>query len=319
MKKIPLFAFVMTILLGGGIAACDVKTEVKSITANQIARPAFMVERYIPAGNFKIRAWERMHKNNAPATIYIEGDGLNQIKIPEAKAARQSARLFGVNPTPENPVALHLASRDNSTNLAYLARPCQYIKDPESKGCNPDNWTEGRFAPEIMKAYETALDNIAATYNISGFHLIGYDGGANIAAVLAVRRADVLSLRTVAGNLNPDFTAENHNFVGLNSDAVLAMDYGSALATIPQHHFIGAVDQIITPGVYHSYRQMVGLSDCIHYSLVPDADHTHGWVEKWPELLKLQPQCAVVHEGLPAMPPPPRDIPNMELGKGLSK
>lgn len=319
MKKIPVSVFVITILLASVLAACGVQTDIKQQTASQIARPAFMAERFISAGNFQLRAWERMHQSGTVATVYIEGDGINQVKIPEASKARGTATLFDVNPTPKNPVALHLASRDLSTNLAYLGRPCQYIKDPASKGCAPINWMEGRFSPEIMSAYESALDNIAGTYGITGFHLVGYDGGANIAAVLAARRRDVLSLRTVAGNLNPDFTAENHSFTGLNSDAVLAMDYGSALANVPQHHFIGAVDDIITPGVYHSYRQMIGLSECIHYSLVPDADHTRGWVEKWPELLKLQPQCAVVHQELPPMPPPPMDFPNSDFSTKLSK
>ncbi|HPF78076.1 MAG TPA: hypothetical protein PLF01_02180 [Alphaproteobacteria bacterium] len=306
MKKLSLSLFSALVLVG----ACTIQTDYRQQTASHIARPAFMVERFIPAGNFQLMAWERMHKPNDVATVYIEGDGFNQ-----SKKSDTPVNAPQLEPTPENPVALHLASRDLSKNLAYIARPCQYMMNPESKGCSLAYTKSQRFAPEVMNAYEAALNDIAARYHITGFHLVGYDGGANIAAVLAARRQDVLSLRTVAGNLNPELTAENNETTGLASSAVLGIDYGSALSNVPQHHFIGAADDVITPSVYHSYRQMVGLSDCIHYSLVQDADHTRGWVEKWPELLKLQPQCATVHQDLPPLPPVTDDFPG-DYNKG---
>lgn len=207
------------------------------------------------------------------------------------------------NPTPMNPVALHLASRDKSDNLAYLARPCQFMKNPQGKGCARTYWEENRFAPEVIEAYNTALDNIANLYDITGFHLVGYDGGANIAAVLAAKRADVLSLRTVAGNLNPGHESSNLIHRPLASNAVLASNHAQDLVLVPQHHFIGAADEYIQPGVYHSFRQMLGLSECVHYSLVTDADHTRGWVEKWPELLTHTPQCNITTPDLPAAEP----------------
>ena len=308
MKHISLYIFVVLFVLTG----CGLMTDVRQQTANHIARPAFMVERFIPAGDFQLQAWERMHAPNDVATVYIEGDGLRH----KSNTAKMPANLPIMSPTPNNPVALHLASRDLSENLAYLSRPCQFIKMPEDKGCDASYWKEKRYTPEVIKAYETALNNIAAHYNITGFHLVGYDGGANIAAVLAARRNDILSLRTVAGDLNPNFTIDNNGLATLASNSVIAADYGTRLAGVPQHHFIGAADKVITPGIYHSYRQMVGLSDCIHYSLVQDADHTRGWVEKWPELLTVQPQCAVIHEDLPPLPPPAEYV-GQDYHKGL--
>ncbi len=332
MKKITssLYLLGLFALIGGTLSACTLQTELGTQTANHIARPAFMVERFIPAGNFQLKAWERMHAPYDVATVYIEGEGFYWKKdTPEKRIDRldngkpkkksrwfpsnvQTDKKLGVNtnldinalsPTPNNPVGLHLASRDLSKNLAYLARPCQFIKTPEKKGCSADYWKAKQFAPEVISAYESALSDMASRYDLTGFHLVGYGAGANIAAVLAAKRKDVLTLRTVAGDLNPDFTTQSHNAMPLASNSVMAVDFGSALANIPQHHFIGAADEIITPGVYHSYRQMVGLSDCVHYSLVQDADHKRGWVERWPELLKHQPQCAVVHENLPTLPP----------------
>ena len=309
--KNTIFLSLLSILV---LTACGLETDLKKQTANNIARPAFMVERTVQAGMFNLQAWERMHTRNTVATLYIEGDSIHEINT---RAPYIASNLPGINPTPAMPLGLYLASRDKSSNLAYLARPCQYIKSPEEKGCAISYWHERRFTPEVVAAYESALDDIAARYDITGFHIVGYDGGANIAAVLAAKRTDILSLRTVAGNLNPDFTIDKTNHKLLASDSVLAVDYATLLANVPQHHFIGAADSYITPGVYHSYRQMVGLSDCISYSLVQDADHTHGWVEKWPGLLDIKPQCALVHDTLPALPSAkiPMDFPSSNDSK----
>lgn len=313
MKKLFLILPLLT------LAACGMETEVKERTASQIARPAFMVERFISAGQFNLKAWERMHSRGQNATIYIEGDSVNEVGVDNKYIAMN---LPGINSTPKSPIGLMLASRDKSKNLAYLARPCQYVKFPTEKGCGSEYWQERRFTPEVIKAYEIALDDIKARYDVTGFDIVGFDGGANIAAILAGRRPDIMTLRTVAGNLNPDFVTDHTGHRPLASDSVMAIDYGTVLARVPQHHFIGGADTVITPGVYHSYRQNLGLSDCIHYSLVRDADHTSGWVQRWPELLEIRPSCGtaqIIEE--PQMPapsnflPPPR-IPNRNLNKG---
>ncbi len=277
------------------LAACGAQTHINQETASRIGMPAFMVERFLPTGNFDLNVWERMHRPGQPMTVYIEGDG----GIIQTAGKDEFKKIdIDQNPTPQNPVGLHLASRDLSKNLAYIARPCQFIKFPEEKGCSASYWQEKRYAPEVIEGYQTALNEMKARYGTKGIHLVGFGGGANIAAILAGTRDDVLSLRTVAGNLNP---AVDQNTV-LAGDSMNAINYADQLARIPQHHFVGAADEIITPAYYHSYRQNIGQSDCIHYSLIQDADHTLGWVEKWPELLKLEPQCATVHTDLPPLP-----------------
>ncbi|HPD82613.1 MAG: hypothetical protein R3D88_06935 [Alphaproteobacteria bacterium] len=303
--KNTVLASVLSVL---ALSACGLDTEIKTQTTEQIGRPAFMVDRFIDAGAFHLKAWERMHDRQKPATLYIEGDSGTLANN------AQGADIFGSHP--DMPVGLLLASRDKSGNVAHIARPCQYIKFPEDKGCDAAYTDQKRFTPEVINAYEAALDDIAKRYDITGFHLVGYDGGANIAAVLAGKRSDILSLRTVAGNLNPEFTSDNleKNRKPLAENSVLATHYGSVLAHVPQHHFIGAADDVITPGVYHSYRQMVGLSDCLHYSLIEDADHTHGWTEKWPDLLAIIPECEVVHTNLSPLPPAPEFPGNYNKG-----
>lgn len=311
MKYILLSSFLSISILG----ACGIQTDVKQQTASHIARPAFMVERTIATDSFNLEAWERMHKRHDVATIYIGGDTDSQLGN---KTTQTGFSLFKTDATRRNPVGLHLASRDKADNLAYLYRPCQNIKFPEDKGCEADDWHINRYAPAVVQSYQSALDDIAARYDISGFHLVGYDGGANIAGILAGTRKDILTLRTVAGDLNPRFI-DNNALGPVGTSAVLAVDYARALSQIPQHHFIGAADQIITPGTYHSYRQAVGLSDCMHYSVIQDADHTNGWVEKWGQLSMIIPQCAVIHA--PETPLPDLlDFPgNYHKGKGFKK
>jgi len=285
------------------LAGCStVASEYNEETLKRIAMPAFMVERSIPAGHFNLTAWERIHKKGAPANVYIEGDSFPWGRTPP------TGDIFTVA-SPANPVALHLSSRDKSKNLIYLARPCQYNSDPEVAGCDDDDgdyWLGKRFSPEVIDSYMIVLDEISARYGISGFNLVGYGGGANIAAILAGNRDDILSLRTVAGNLNPDLVAHLHEGQSV-PEALSAADIAPRLADLPQHHFVGAVDEEIPPAVYHSFRQAMGPTNCLHYTVIEDADHERGWVEKWPALLQMSISCLEEPEPRPLPPSPHND------------
>ncbi len=272
----------LSALLGGVLlpSACSLVTETREITAERIARPAFMVERKTELNGMSFMLWERMHERYQPANVYIEGDG----------QAAYLNRDTSEDPTPENPVALNLASRDLAENVAYIGRPCQFRESPDHEACDPKFWSERRFSPEVLASYNAMLDQIKGLYSITEFNLIGYDGGANIAAALAAQRKDVASLRTVAGNLNPEVVYAAKGQV-MAPDSILAPAIAPALTSVPQHHFVGAGDEIIPPTVYHAFRQKMGPSECVHYTLVQDADHERGWVEKWPELLKATTEC----------------------------
>jgi len=298
------------------ITACSAPTAFRDEVAYRIASPSWMVRRTIKTENFELTAFERMHAKNAPVTIYIEGDGT---------ADRSSQTGETENPTPINPVALHLASRDKSKNVVYIARPCQYTDtvhydhSPENKTseneketCDSAYWESARFAPEVITAYNSALDNIAPRYSTKDFHLVGYDGGGAIAAILAAKRDDVLSLRTVAGNLDHDAQSVYLGIAPLN-DSLNAVDFADDLKDVPQHHFIGGQDETIKPAVLNSYLQAIGNSRCVKYTMIQEAEHARGWVDKWPELLKADlPACEkkeVVFE--PIEIPEPIFVPRM--------
>ncbi len=259
------------------LSACgSTKANIDHTTASRIARPAFMVERINDAGSYPLYTWERMRDRKQKAVVYIEGD------------------------TQTNPVSLHLASRDRTRNILYLAQPCQY-NTWSGESCKEGFYQKG--SAEVLGTYNDVLDEVRARYGISGFDLVGYDSGGNIAALLAADRDDVLSLRTVAAKLTPT--------EGLSATAI-----APELASVPQHHFIGAADNEVTPETYHFFRQAMGDSDCTHYTLVQDADHTRGWVEEWPDFLTYPIDCAINMDGYEPEPFP--DMP-YDKGKMLTK
>lgn len=299
MKKHVLRALAISTLLLSALvpAACESWVgEFDEVSAERIARPAFMVERRLDAGGMDFQLWERMHERHRPANVYIEGDG----------RSTYLNRSISQDSTPANPVALSLASRDNAANLAYISRPCQFRESQSHDQCPPKFWSTRRFSPEVLTAYNDVLDEMKKRWDISEFNIIGYDGGALIAAALAAQRKDVATLRTVAGNLNPDEVYVKTGQV-LDADNVKAPDIAPQIANLPQHHFIGAGDEVTPPSVYHAFRQAMGESRCVHYTLVQDADHERGWVEKWPELLMSTTACEASLPPTP-LPPVPEDI-----------
>lgn len=279
MKKSTLIKSI-SLALAVTVIGCSAGEEFREVTAERLARPAFMVERDVRAQNMDFKVWERMHERYKPANVYIEGDGY----------PLYLSRTVTNEPTPENPVALHLASRDLAKNLVYIGRPCHFKESPDKKECDPKYWSTRRFSPEVFTAYNEMLDQIKKLYDITEFNLIGYAGGANIAAGLASQRSDVISLRTVAGNLSPELVYAKPP-QPLDNDSILANRIAPQLANMPQHHFVGAGDEIVPASVYHSYRNAMGESDCVHYTFVPDADHQRGWVERWPEFLQSTVAC----------------------------
>lgn len=270
-----------------GLSACLTAPYSREEAARRVSAPAFMVNRKIESNGFSVTAYERMHTRHADANLYIEGDGLTWI----------SGKTPSLSPTPVNPVALHMAAHDDASNVAYLARPCQYINmngyynmNAPKTACDPMTWTDGRFSEQVLDTMSAAMDEIKKRYDIENFNLIGYNGGGAIAAILAAKRSDVISLRTVAANLDHELYSQHHGVQPMDQ-SLNAKDYAKQLTSMPQHHFIGGQDDIIPPAILHSYLQALGDTNCADYTFIQEAEHEAGWVEKWPELLDKMPSC----------------------------
>ena len=109
--------------------------------------PANFVYKEVETRDFTLASWQKVTNPAAPYKIYIEGDGY-------AFNARGKATQ---DPTPRGTLVRELAFGDDSPNVIYLARPCQYIKSPI---CSKRHWTTARFAPEVINAEYEAIKNI---------------------------------------------------------------------------------------------------------------------------------------------------------------
>ena len=231
----------------------------------------------IPSHGFVIRTYQRLIDNNASINVYIEGDGFAYINKSEASA----------DPTPHNPVGLALALADSSDNVIYLARPCQYTLK-KSHACQVSDWTDKRFSEEMITVINDALNQAKPNNSSQKIALIGYSGGGAVAALLAARRNDIQSLRTVAGNLNHQAVNQFHH-VSPMPQSLNAIDIASQLKSIAQVHFVGGQDTVIPNFIAPLFAQKVGA--CAQVSIVENASHSDGWQESWPQLIQQTPRC----------------------------
>ena len=211
--------------------------------------------------------------------VYIEGDGL----------AWKSKTRPSADPTPLTPTALLLAQKHPGSNVAYLARPCQYVEGINRHHCNQAVWTGGRFSESVVNASNEAINYLKDRYQADSLTLIGYSGGGAVAALVAARRQDVIGLITVAGNLDHDSWTSHHKVTPL-SDSLNPADFLSQLRVIPQVHFVGEKDQVVpaelTRGYVSKFDSSTSLA-LIKVNEVKDTDHHCCWVERWPNLYSL--------------------------------
>ena len=255
------------------VTGCVASREGRTDLANTIAASNNLAPHVIDAGLFNIASFERVRQRSQPINLYIEGDGY--IVVARGR--------ISYDPTPTDPVALRLAAADDAANVAYLARPCQYVTNA---ACQPAYWLGKREAPEVIDAMSAALDALKLKYGITGFHLIGFSGGGAVATLLAAKRHDILDLRTVAGGLDQEAFASLHNLTPMWGSLDPA-DVAAHITHIPQRHFVGRDDTNIPIDIARSYAAKSGRPDCIAITDVEGASHTDGWAERWPALLKL--------------------------------
>lgn len=247
--------------------------------AQSLAQSAGMSEQRITTDSFTITSFQRIRDPNQPVTFYIEGDGF-------AAAARNR---ISINPTPRDPLALRLAVKDTSANVVYLARPCQYTPLEEDRLCSQKYWFTHRLAPETVQALQQTVEKILHESSIKqGIHLVGYSGGAAMAVMIAAERNDVLSLRTVAGNLDHKAITDYHHVTPWDGSRNPIED-ARAVASIPQRHFVGENDTIVTPMIAEGFAAKASNPACVTVEIVRGTTHHTGWVERWSSLLQEQP------------------------------
>ncbi len=239
--------------------------------ARVLSGSRFDIQAFAPTG---LPATERL-------TVYIEGDGLAWLDRHTPSFA----------PTPSDPVGLRLAMADAGARAVYLARPCQYTQGAAFKGCDNRYWGSHRFAPDVIEAMDHAVDGLKREHGATELVLVGYSGGAAVAALLAARRSDVAALVTVAGVLDTERWTRGQRVSPLHG-SLNPRDVSEHLSHIPQWHFVGEKDAVVPAGVLVGFLDGLARSGVrnaptpvVHS--VPGFDHGCCWAAAWPQLSRL--------------------------------
>jgi pimeloyl-ACP methyl ester carboxylesterase len=251
----------------------------RNVQADALAAQAGLHRERIDTGHFVLTAFARITRPDAPLHLYIEGDGLAWI----------SRNTPSLDPTPRIATGLVLAAADSAPNVVYLARPCQFTSMAMNPRCDVSYWTGKRFAPEVVASLDQAVTHFAARVPGQRIHLVGYSGGAALAVLVAARRTDVASIRTVAGNLDTAFVNQLHQ-VSPMPDSLNPVDVAAQLSAIPQIHFSGMEDSVVPPTVAQRFVDATGRR-CAQVQSLPGMAHEGGWARLWPALLGAVPAC----------------------------
>ena len=226
--------------------------------------PDDFVYQEVETPDFDIVVWQKVSNPLLPYKVYIEGDGYSF----------NSAGQPTSNPTPRGTLVRNMAFGDNSANVVYMARACQFVLH---KKCAQKYWTTARFAPEIIAAEANALEQIVQNRPVI---LVGFSGGAQVAGLIAVTHPEikVQKIITIAGNLNhPEWT--QHHQVPPLSDSMDLNDYADKFAAFPQIHYVGEKDEIMPPFLNRDF-----VADKQTVREVKGATHTSGWEKIIPEI-----------------------------------
>ena len=212
--------------------------------------------------------------------VYIEGDG----------AAWINGSQVSPDPTPSNPLALKLAVIDAQTNpnkqILYLARPCQFVHFSHNPSCKSFYWSTGRYSEAVISSMDGVIGDVAKEAGSQHIYLVGYSGGAAAAMLIAARRRDVRSIRSVAGNVDPEGLNRAHGVSPL-ADSLNPRHFSQILAGIPQIYWVGGGDSLITSEFTSSWIKRLS-SGCVTMVELAGVGHAQGWDTAWPMLLNYQ-------------------------------
>ena len=269
--KVILFLMCSLVFLSG---CASISPEERTQNAEVMAAMAGWEKHYIQTAGFVFVAFVPKYlKPSKSLRVYIEGDGL----------AWQRRTLPSKDPTPVHPMALMMALKDKQSSV-YLARPCQYVQGENRKHCEQRYWTRARFSEQVIHATDQAITVLRRQSGAQRLELVGYSGGAAVAALVAARRDDVDKLVTVAGNLDHRAWTALHKVSPL-TESLNPPDYWKNLQAIEQLHLVGANDKVIPLSVINSYLQVFPDKNKYDVHIIDGFDHHCCWVKQWPRLL----------------------------------
>jgi hypothetical protein len=243
-------------------------------SARKEVRNAGWTEEFFPFKPFGLIGFRPQSIAQAPILdVYIEGDGY----------AWRNLTTPSPDPTPLDPVALHMAIADRNNAVLYLARPCQYQRSGARDGCDVAYWTNRRFAPEVVDSLNNAINKHAGRIGAKRLRIIGYSGGGVLAALIAAKRSDIELLVTVAAPIDHAAWTTHHDVSPLRG-SLNPTDFAASLGSIRQIHLLGEDDKITPRSVLEAYRKRLPLNAPIEIRTIKKFSHTCCWADRWAEL-----------------------------------
>ena len=229
----------------------------------------------IKTNNFSLQSY--IHINNSldkSLNIYIEGDGFSW----------KNRYTISDNPTPIDPLALKMAIADKNSNVAYIARPCQYVDLSIEPNCQSKFWSHSRFNKTVIDSINEAINRMVNYHKIKSINLYGYSGGGALAVLIASTRDDVKSIVTIAGNLNHQEFTKIHKVTPLY-DSLNPIDFIKNIENIPSYHMAGGKDKIIPSYIIKDFVLKINQASnkCAKFTEIKGATHEFN---KWPEILE---------------------------------
>ena len=251
-------------------------------SADKLAVEAGFTKRYIQGGKFSLISYIKASNTLVTdVTIYIEGDGKSMV----------TRNRPSLNPTPHQPLALHLAAVDKqSKNIIYLGRPCHFRPTGADAECDIKYWTRYRYSQTVVDSLSDALDQLQQSYGFERINLVGFSGGGALAVLLAAQRPNVVSIRTVAANLDVDAFVAWHR-VSPMSNSLNPVVVTDRLKYIPQRHYFGDADQVVPRAIGDSYLAYFSDKRCVQLIELTGLGHLNGWAALWPQLLAQPVGC----------------------------
>lgn len=282
MTKVKLITLILlTFTFSCSTKITSVSDRIQIATNN--AKKNNMYKKIVNTRFFDIVTFQKIKNlDNKTVSIYIEGDGLSWISKYKASS----------NPTPLNSLMLDLIKLDSEDNIVYIARPCQFhstSRNNQSK-CNIEYWTSHRFSEKVIHSINKVIDKLKYKHKFNKINLYGFSGGAALAVIIASKRQDVNQLKTIAGNLDHEQVNRNHG-VSQMPNSLNAIDFSKSIKSIPQQHFIGGNDNIITEDIIFKYLNASKYPKCTEVILVKNATHETGWENIWEQKLDSKIEC----------------------------
>lgn len=226
---------------------------------------------WIDTGRFRhLWLWNEMQGSHL--RIYVEGDG-----TPWIHEDRVS-----VDPTPPNPVLLRLMHNARHPAV-YLGRPC-YFGTATDSGCNERWWTFERYSKTVVYSMCQAANDISRHVGADSVQLVGYSGGGAIVIGMKECTDRLVSLSTIAGNLDPFAWTEYHGYTPLRDKSVIDVVQSTPPTKVVETHWQCGADQNVPPAITDNY---FASRPGAKRHVVDSCTHATGWRQLFPRIIDV--------------------------------